>query len=268
MDKEQFEEIIPEVKKIIKMAKKAREKEEAEETNLFGANKDPKEILEELYGKDNPRVQLTNYLTDFDYHELKIIQSFMLTGREISQSPTEVDFDKETIEEIFDEFLKRSSHLGDKNALIGYMTGKIQLDEYLSKGIKNFEIINQKSGVTIEDEEILIHFIKDKLEKPTLIDDYEVYRYEHIDFLNFMPEVEESIKSWDGSDKLISKVENKLKENGWEGDGTLRFLWLPPFVFNDSGTWGTLIWVVKQQNNGTSFLCSPRPLPFENLRKW
>ena len=100
------------------------------------------------------------------------------------------------------------------------------------------------------------------------IDDYYVYQYQHIDILDFMPKVEEFLNPFDKSDQLIKKVEEKLKNNGWEGDGVLRFLWIPPFMgVGIEDTWGFLTWVVKQKNNGTTFICSPLPLPFSNLMR-
>ena len=269
MDKKQFEQMIPTVKKIIEMAKKARKQEEeesAERTGPYGINKDMKEVWEEIYDDSNPRVQLSNYLSDMDHQELKILQSFMLTGSELSGRIDK--FDNETIQEIFDEFLERPYHQGKKSALVGYVSSKTNLDTFLSDGLKIFETINHKNGVIIEDKQILKDFIGGLLNNPKKIEDYEVYNYQHIDILDFMPEAEKAIKEFEGSKSLINKVKSKLKENGWEGDGTLRFLWLPPFVFSSSDTWGTLIWLVKQRNNGTTFICSPRSLPFDNLRRW
>ena len=112
--------MIPQVKEIIKMVEKIRKKEEA--------------------GEYNSRDQLTRYLSSMDFNKLKIIHTFMLAGREISQSPAE--FDKETVESIFNEFLNRYTHQDKKDATIGYITEKRQLDEYLSEGLKEFQSIN------------------------------------------------------------------------------------------------------------------------------
>jgi len=66
--------------------------------------------------------------------------------------------------------------------------------------------------------------------------------------------------------EVVRKVKERLLKEGWEGDGELELLWLPPFL--DAGvqdTYGVCIWHVKQGNNGTSWLASPVPLPFERL---
>jgi hypothetical protein len=56
---------------------------------------------------------------------------------------------------------------------------------------------------------------------------------------------------------------------GWEGDGEIELLWLPSFVFPrsaDIGPVGVVIWHVKQDEDGFSFILSPVQLPFEKLR--
>jgi len=64
----------------------------------------------------------------------------------------------------------------------------------------------------------------------------------------------------------IRLVGDRFREFGWEGDGTIGIIWLPPFV--DVGvedTWGTCIWHVKQMNNGISFLASDVALDFDRI---
>jgi hypothetical protein len=57
-----------------------------------------------------------------------------------------------------------------------------------------------------------------------------------------------------------------FKKAGWEGDGRLGFIWLPPFLFEDNtDTWGVCLWHVKQSNNGTSWLCARKPYDFPGL---
>jgi hypothetical protein len=52
---------------------------------------------------------------------------------------------------------------------------------------------------------------------------------------------------------------------GWEGDGKLLAIWIPPFMFVDPDTIGVHIWYVKQNNNGTSWLCAEFPYSFPGL---
>lgn len=67
-------------------------------------------------------------------------------------------------------------------------------------------------------------------------------------------------------DDAIKLIGDRFTEIGWEGDGTIGIIWLPPFV--DVGiedTHGTYIWHVKQMNNGTSFLACDVPLIFSRI---
>jgi hypothetical protein len=91
--------------------------------------------------------------------------------------------------------------------------------------------------------------------------------YHHIDWWHGITE----------SEKLADLVEQNLlpctQENarkafleaGWEGDGTIMAIWIPPFVFDEPDTVGALIWHVKQSNNGTSWLCADYPYQFPGL---
>jgi len=106
----------------------------------------------------------------------------------------------------------------------------------------------------------------EEISNPSAIDDYYVYRYEHIDILDFMPLATKVLQGVKNSKRIIEAVERRLKKDGWEGDGDLQILWLPPFVgAGVQDTYGVTIWFVKQGNNGTSFLASPVVLPFTRL---
>lgn len=56
-------------------------------------------------------------------------------------------------------------------------------------------------------------------------------------------------------------------EAGWEGDGKLGVIWLPPFLFEYGLTEGVCIWHVKQSNNGVSWLLANKPYDFIGLRE-
>ena len=100
---------------------------------------------------------------------------------------------------------------------------------------------------------------------------YEVYSYEHIDDQEKMPLAEKAMEDMDplDVDEIMDAIKARFKKAGWEGDGDIRLLYLPPFVFNPNGgdTFGTLVWFVKQSNNGTSFLASPEKLHFPDLER-
>jgi len=102
-----------------------------------------------------------------------------------------------------------------------------------------------------------------------------VYEYTFLDDLSFIetPQkylensfcvnyTEEKVKA------VVDAVRDKFLASGWEGDGDIGVIWLPPFV--DSGiedTWGNYLWHVKQSNNGISFLLSEYPLDFSRIKE-
>ena len=108
-----------------------------------------------------------------------------------------------------------------------------------------------------------------------LVKGYYVYQYTFLDDLKFMgtPETYMDSMSWAGVPQQevgdwVDAVRARFLAAGWEGDGKIGVIWIPPFV--DVGvedTWGTYIWHVKQRNNGTSFLLSPYPLDFQRIRE-
>ena len=90
-----------------------------------------------------------------------------------------------------------------------------------------------------------------------------VYQYEHLDDLSFTrsPEQVWTDSSPDEIADYVNAVSEMLRIAGWEGDGYLSILWIPPFVDNGiEDTWGTYVWAVKQSNNGTTWLASAVPL--------
>jgi hypothetical protein len=97
---------------------------------------------------------------------------------------------------------------------------------------------------------------------------YYLYAYTFLDDLQFIRSPEEVFVDDDASrlNDVIEAVKKRFRDGGWEGDGDVGILWLPPFV--DAGvedTWGTYVWHVKQSNNGISFLASSHPLEFRRL---
>jgi hypothetical protein len=108
--------------------------------------------------------------------------------------------------------------------------------------------------------------LAEEIANPEVIFEYIVYRYEHIDILDFLPLAETILKDVPNSASVIARAREQLTENGWEGDGELRIWWIPPFVgAGAEDTYGAAAWFVKQQNNGTSFIMSPVLLPFSRL---
>jgi hypothetical protein len=97
-----------------------------------------------------------------------------------------------------------------------------------------------------------------------------VVSYHHIDYRH-------SIRGREAWDDLVSQqllpctFEDALaafKKAGWEGDGSIEALWIPPFMFANPDTMGIHIWHVKQSNNGTSWLCADKPYSFPALNDY
>ncbi len=99
---------------------------------------------------------------------------------------------------------------------------------------------------------------------------YHVYRYTFLDDLSYIknPYDCSEFKSREETDNAIRLVKEIFLECGWEGDGDIGIMWLPPFIdvgLEDSV--GAYIWHVKQSNNGISFLACRYPLDFERLKE-
>jgi hypothetical protein len=104
----------------------------------------------------------------------------------------------------------------------------------------------------------------------TAIDNLHVKQYHFLDDLSFIqpPETVFTESSHRDIQKFVRAISKRFEKAGWEGDGKIGIIWIPPFV--DCGiedTWGTYVWHVKQDNNGTSWLASEVPLNFSRLHQ-
>ena len=108
--------------------------------------------------------------------------------------------------------------------------------------------------------------VREYLQNTKLVENFYVYHYEHIDILELMPLSDAVLNKYRGYKNLINAIKNKLTESGWEGDGEIQLLWLPPFCdLPAEDSYGTIAWLVKQKNNGTAFICSPCELNYKCL---
>jgi hypothetical protein len=103
----------------------------------------------------------------------------------------------------------------------------------------------------------------------TSIKSYHVYAYTFLDDLSYIKDPydqfadEEKYKI----DDAVRLVGERLREYGWEGDGRIGIVWIPPFLdIGVEDTWGTYVWHVKQRNNGISFLASDTSLDSKRLQ--
>lgn len=96
-----------------------------------------------------------------------------------------------------------------------------------------------------------------------------VYQYQHLDDLSFVRKPEDVFAGISRSElkRLTEAVAERFRVAGWEGDGTIGIVWLPPFVeVGVEDTWGTYLWHVKQENNGTSWIGSKYTLDFGRIK--
>lgn len=102
---------------------------------------------------------------------------------------------------------------------------------------------------------------------PQELRSFKVYGFEWIDNLYFM--ADSAVFLGDRSELYCSVAREIFIEAGWEGDGEIELLWLPPFVFPlamNVPPEGVVLWHVKQMEDGVSFILSPLSLPFEEFQ--
>lgn len=90
-----------------------------------------------------------------------------------------------------------------------------------------------------------------------------LYTYEWIDNLFFQRRPEDFILPAlvEGYRSLAHRL---FTAAGWAGNGQIRLVWLPPFLFNgkdQENTRGVVVWHVKQEQDGLSWILSPIKLP-------
>ncbi len=104
---------------------------------------------------------------------------------------------------------------------------------------------------------------------PSALGDFHVYGYEWIDNLHFIRSPEEFLPlPGEQMERYLAAAAERFKKAGWHGDGEIGLLWLPPFVFPLAlriPATGVLLWHVKQEEDGVSWLLSPMELPFEEF---
>ena len=82
-----------------------------------------------------------------------------------------------------------------------------------------------------------------------------ILEYEFIDNLDARFDPLEVCGNTKETHDKIKAVAELFKKHGWEGDGEIKLIWLPPFLDEaHDPNFGEYIWHVKQNNNGTSFL--------------
>ncbi|MEZ0175554.1 MAG: toll/interleukin-1 receptor domain-containing protein [Candidatus Reddybacter sp.] len=143
---------------------------------------------------------------------------------------------------------------------------KASIAEFEAKEVANPAGIEIPEGLLFGGFGWATEILGEEIRNPECVHEYHGYEYQHIDVLEYMPSAETVLQHTPNRDEIIKNVKKKLSDDGWEGDGEIQILWVPPFVgAGVEDTWGFAIWFVKQSNNGTAFMASPVSLPFSRL---
>ena len=91
---------------------------------------------------------------------------------------------------------------------------------------------------------------------------FTVFKYEWIDNLNFTLKPEELLSN---SEEYIKVAKELFLDAGWDGNGEIELMWIPPFMFNGASTneftKGVTVCHVKQDEDGISWILTPQELP-------
>ncbi len=101
---------------------------------------------------------------------------------------------------------------------------------------------------------------------PSDLRSFFAYGFEWIDNFHFLREPSAFLGDKAADYKEVAAA--RFKEMNWAGDGEIILLWLPPFVFPlelKVPPEGIVVWHVKQEEDGVSYLLSPIPLPFQEF---
>ncbi len=94
---------------------------------------------------------------------------------------------------------------------------------------------------------------------------FRVYRFHHDDEMRYSKLCWSNdtlrVLGYDVESDFVTTLEGVFSKAGWEGDGQIQQTLLPPFCAIGNGDTGWFpIFVVKQENNGTIFVASPKEL--------
>ena len=94
---------------------------------------------------------------------------------------------------------------------------------------------------------------------PETLRTFEVMAYEWIDNLCFTIDPKECLSN---SDQYVKTAKELFLQEGWDGDGDIELIWIPPFMFEgartDEFTAGVTVWHVKQLEDGISWILHPK----------
>jgi hypothetical protein len=101
---------------------------------------------------------------------------------------------------------------------------------------------------------------------PETLRTFIVEAYQWIDNLNFTIDPEACLNN---PEEYLSIARELFLDAGWDGDGKIELMWIPPFMLKKSPTMeltqGITIWHVKQLEDGVSWLLSPNKIAMFNM---
>jgi hypothetical protein len=93
---------------------------------------------------------------------------------------------------------------------------------------------------------------------PEELRNFNLISYEWIDNLNFTLKPEDCLNN---PKEYITIAKELFLKGGWDGDGEIELMWVPPFMiendFPDFSYNGFVLWHVKQKEDGISWILSP-----------
>jgi hypothetical protein len=94
---------------------------------------------------------------------------------------------------------------------------------------------------------------------PSALRAFKLTTHEWIDNLNFMFNPEDFLSN---AEEYILVAKELFSKAGWQGDGEIQLIWIPPFMLDNTFTTnedalGIIVWHVKQQSDGISWLLTP-----------
>jgi len=92
-----------------------------------------------------------------------------------------------------------------------------------------------------------------------------IYSYGHNDGMKGWTPLECFEDARYRSPEFLEKLTSALKLCGWEGDGPLEGMMLPPFFSSERDTRWFPVFHARQKSDGVSWIACERPLSFENL---
>lgn len=95
---------------------------------------------------------------------------------------------------------------------------------------------------------------------------FDLLSYVWIDNLNFTLDPKDCL---DYPEEYVNIAKEIFLEDGWDGDGEIELMWIPPFMFDksklDDYTHGVTVWHVKQLEDGISWILFPKGI-FDKMR--